>query len=76
MGKGNVTVHVVKRHKRLWIDDDNGNPVYTPPDFIHLQSRDPLKELAENFRSRPYIDAVMEFETKIRPVRKSLYRSS
>lgn len=67
---------VVKRHKRLWIDDENGNPVYTPPDFIRLQSREPLKELAENLSSRPYIDAVMGFETAIRQARTFRQRSS
>jgi len=69
-------MRVVKRHKRLWIDDEDGNPVYTPPDFIRMQSREPLKMLAENLSSRPYIDAVMEFEATVRPVRTSRQRSS
>lgn len=76
MGDGGSAMRVVKRNKRLWIDDEDGNPVYTPPDFIHLQSREPLKELAENFRSRPYIDAVMEFEDRFRRKRTSRHRSS
>lgn len=76
MGKGGRAVRVVKRFKRLWIDDDDGRPVYTPPDFIRLQSRDALNELAESLRSRPYIDAVMEFEAKIRPRRTSHRRFS
>lgn len=55
-------MRVVKRHKRLWIDDDDGNPVYTPPDFIRLQNREPLVHLADKLESTPYIDAVMAFE--------------
>lgn len=57
-------MHVVKRHKRLWIDDEDGNPVYTPPDFIRLPSREPMRELAEKLQTMPYIDAVMEFESR------------
>lgn len=51
MGEGGSAVRVVKRNKRLWIDDDAGNPVYTPPDFIHLQSREPIIRLAERLRA-------------------------
>ena len=57
-------MNVVKRHKRLWIDDADGRPVYTPPDFIRLQSRQPMHDLAAALRQRPYIEAVMEFEAK------------
>lgn len=59
-------MRVVKRNKRLWIDDDAGRPVYSPPDFIRLQSRQPLVELSEQIASGDYIGAVMEFEAAAR----------
>ena len=59
-------MRVVKRHKRLCIVDDQDQVVYTPPDFIRLTSRAPLQRLAEALDARPYIDAVMEFETLCR----------
>lgn len=55
-------MRVVKRNKRLWIDNDAGEAVYTPPDFIRLQSRQPMHDLAASLANRPYIDAVMDFE--------------
>lgn len=61
-----MTFVVVKRHKRLWIvrlEDDLS--IYTPPDFVKLQSRLPLQDLALRFtesRSRD-IAAITEFET-------------
>jgi hypothetical protein len=60
-----VTFVVVKRHKRLWIDRD-GEAVYTPPNFIRLQSRGPIIALAAHLTeigSRD-INAIAEFETK------------
>jgi hypothetical protein len=44
------TCVVVKDQKRLHIDIlETGLRLYTPPDFIKLPSREPLKELANNF---------------------------
>lgn len=74
MGEGGSAVRVVKRNKRLWIDDDAGNPVYTPPDFIHLQSREPIIRLAERLRAVSYIDAVMDFEANATTKRKGRFR--
>jgi hypothetical protein len=61
-------MQVVKRHKRLWIDDPDGRPVYTPPDFVKLQSREPLWRLAEHFASAGRdIMAIAAFERRWTP---------
>lgn len=56
---------VVKRHKRLWIEAD-GELIYTPPNFIRLQSRAPLINLADQLMSLGSrdIDAIAEFEDR------------
>jgi hypothetical protein len=59
-------MRVVKRNKRLWIDDEDGTPVYTPPNFIRLQTRDPLQRLANALALGDYIGLVMKFETEAR----------
>lgn len=74
MGEGGRAMRVIKRNKRLWIDDKDGNPVYTPPDFIYLQSREPLIQLAQEMEVRPYIDAVMDFEKAATAKRKGRFR--
>jgi len=62
---------VVKRHQRLFIIDNQGNSVYTPPNFIRhrIGGRGPLKELCDAFNRAGCFDivAVMEFETKFNP---------
>jgi hypothetical protein len=61
---------VVKRHKRLWIDDvGTSEAIYTPPSFVNLQSREPLIALANHFtkvQSRD-INAIAEFEAQHSP---------
>lgn len=58
---------VVKRNKRLFIETENGEVVYTPPDFIRskIHSREQLHKLIQRMETVGYIDAVMEFETNI-----------
>lgn len=59
------TYEVVKRHGRLHIETiENGLSVYTPPAFVRLPSRAPLKELAATFTAlqRRDIAAISEFE--------------
>ena len=60
-------MRVVKRNKRLWIDAEDGTPVYTPPDFIRLQSRQPMFDLAAELEDGDYIGAVMRFESSNAP---------
>lgn len=64
------TFVVVKRHKRLWIDDvGTGDAIYTPPNFLKMQSREPLAALAKHFtevQSRD-INAIAEFEAQHTP---------
>lgn len=61
------TFVVVKRHKRLWIDRfEDSLPVYTPPNFVKLHSREPLQALAARFadlHSRD-INAIAAFESQ------------
>lgn len=64
---------VVKRNKRLWVIDRQGALVYTPPDFIRLQSREPLNALAADLEWRPYIEAVMDFERTARRTQRAGY---
>jgi len=38
---------VIKLNRKLWIvDEKTGSLLYTPPEFVNLQSRDPLKKIA------------------------------
>lgn len=64
---------LVKKNKRLWIEGD-GLPVYSPPDFVKLQSREPMQLLAQQFNrvgSRD-INAIAAFETRYGPKRNSV----
>lgn len=54
---------MAKINKRLWVCDVDGTYIYTPPDFIRLQSREPLWALARELEHSPYINAVMGFES-------------
>lgn len=57
---------VEKRNKRLHvIEAATGASVYTPPDFVRVQTRQQFAELANllNFRGFRDIDAIIEFET-------------
>jgi hypothetical protein len=55
-------VQVVRRDRRLWIIDVDGKPIYTPPNYVRLISRQQLSDLAAALQNNPYIDAVMAFE--------------
>jgi hypothetical protein len=57
-------MQIIKRNKRLYIVDDNGDDVYSPPNFVHIQSRKQLRTLAEAIVAQGYIQAVMDFESK------------
>ena len=66
-----LTFAVIKRYKRLCIVCVETNVVvYTPPDFVrkHIQSRDGLKLLAQQFEQHwpNTIKYIIEFETKTR----------
>jgi GNAT superfamily N-acetyltransferase len=67
---GVMDYECVKQNKRLWIRCiETGELVYTPPNFIKLQSRDPMDELASKFTeigSRD-IGAIVVFQTKYGP---------
>lgn len=55
----------VKLHGRLWIQDqDTGALLYTPPDFLRLSSRDPLRAMAAEASTQGYLDIrqVIAFE--------------
>ena len=61
------TFEVRKINKRLWIVRyEDGVPVYTPPDFVKIHSRQPMIDLAAAFtkRLRYDISAVVEFQSK------------
>jgi hypothetical protein len=54
-----------KVNKRLWVQDVvTGQLLYTPPDFIRLQSRDLIEELATRASMRNKLDImdIMVFE--------------
>lgn len=56
---------VVKRNKRLHIEIyETEVVIYTPPDFVHLHSREPLRLLALQFAltRRREIDKIARFE--------------
>jgi hypothetical protein len=56
----------VKRHKRLWIESIEKGKVYTPPNFIRLQSRQPMHDLAKRFTElgERCINAIADFEAR------------
>lgn len=68
-------LRIVKRHKRLWIEDGAGQTVYTPPDFLlPLGNRESLDSLAERMSTAVHpIDEIIAFETRMS--RKSERRS-
>lgn len=62
--------HVVKKNKRLWLYEDD-TPLYTPVDFLIVQSRDQLKEVANKLNNGAnYIDTIIEFETSCKRKRR------
>jgi hypothetical protein len=61
------TYVVHKRHKRLHIEVlETSESIYTPPDFVRVDSRQPLIELAQKFMElqRRDIRLIIEFETR------------
>lgn len=61
------TFRVVKENKRLWIRCvENGENVYTPPNFVVIPTRSALLELAYEMTrlGRRDIEAIARFETK------------
>ncbi len=58
-----MCLSVVKRHKRLHIVDEAGASVYTPPDFVKVQSREAMASLATSMRGEPAdIELIAAFE--------------
>lgn len=56
---------VIKRNKRLWIRDEETNEaIYTPPDFVQINSRSPIQVLAAGFTKsgRRDINLIAQFE--------------
>lgn len=60
---------VVKRNKRLYIVDESGKTLYTPPDFLrpYVTNRDVIKSLAEEMsielmEKQDTIRSIMRFE--------------
>lgn len=60
-----MTFTVVKRHKRLHVVNERGESVYTPPDFLRVDSRKILEDLADRMNDDT-IDAIMAFEANCR----------
>ena len=65
VNKPQAAFTVAKVNKRLWIVEGD-RPVYTPPDFVKLGSREPLKALAQIFNETGAydVDAVAGFESR------------
>lgn len=57
-------LRLVKRHKRMWIIDEDGQEVYTPPDFLQVPHRNEFHNLIADMIAIGYILAVMRFESK------------
>jgi hypothetical protein len=61
---GKNMYQVIKWNKRLYVADENGERIYTPPDFLlPLRNRDGMKELA---KTEMKIRDIMEFEEGLR----------
>lgn len=63
--KGDDRFACVKANTRLWIQDQTtGAMVYTPPEFLQMQSREPIKALASVFNTAggADIEAIISFE--------------
>jgi len=62
--------HTIKKiNKKLFVVDETGKPVYTPPNFLKpIQSRENLQEIVEGFDSGIYpSEAITAFETRFNP---------
>jgi hypothetical protein len=58
---------VVKKDKRLYVMDGD-RVVYTPPDFLRSRvNRDSMAVLASQLEAGGGINAIIEYETKLRP---------
>ena len=60
---------VKKINGKLIIVDENNNLVYSKPNFLLISSRQDLQLLADKFNEVGYrdIDAILEWESKLRP---------
>lgn len=57
---------VVKAAQRLWLQNqETGNLIYTPPNFVKKNSQKPLVEMAERVEAQGFLDIedIIEFET-------------
>ena len=66
-----MTFTVAKRHRRVWIDCD-GEPIYTPPNFVRIPDRAAIACLADamNAVGRYDIMAIADFEYRYTPNKK------
>lgn len=61
-------MRVLKRNKRLIILGDDNRPIYVPPDFLRSRvTRPALAALADKLAAGAGIEAIVEFETSLRP---------
>lgn len=65
-----INLKVVKQNKRLYIQDESGKNLYTPPDFLrpYVTSREVIKRLAEEMsielmETQDTIRTIMRFES-------------
>lgn len=58
-------MRLIKRNKRFYIENQDGDVLYSPPDFLrpYIHNRAALQKLANDFS----IQSVIEFENKCRP---------
>lgn len=63
---------IAKRHKHIVILNESDDIVYSPPNFIRLNSRYDLQFVIDRFNEigQYDINAIMEFEAKFHPNRK------
>lgn len=62
-----MTYHVLKYQKRMYIADQDGNKVYSPPDFIYyrINMRAELNKLVQCFNSADDVfDCIYAFESE------------
>jgi hypothetical protein len=72
------TYECVKKDKRLWIMEvETQETVYTPPSWIQMPSREPMKALAAHFTDVGYrdIQAIIDFEVKYGTKKKARVRA-
>lgn len=65
-----MTYRLIKRNGRLIIEDESGEPFYSPPDWLRsfIHGRKDMTDLAEELsKSENPIRLIVAFETAMRP---------